>query len=202
MATWAGIDIDIDQVGGYCSTSNMKLVIKVKSSFSSFSSCSEPSLQLSSQLSPQVGESIPLKSENEGKIEKLGEEKEAKEGEGERREKVEREKEESEGLEQAAQVLQSQELLLKRKDSQEDQRPMEQVSLPDEKKKEKEKGEEKEKAEEKEMEREKKEEKEMEDVKTKKWTWSEMNISGNKQQKQEEPSLLAILRFLGFKSKD
>ena len=176
----------------------MKLVIKVKSSFSS---CSEPSLQLSSQLSPQVGESIPLKSENEGKIEKLGEEKEAKEGEGERREKVEREKEESEGLEQAAQVLQSQELLLKRKDSQEDQRPMEQVSLPDEKKKEKEKGEEKGKAEEKEeeMEREKKEEKEMEDVKTKKWTWSEMNISGKKQQKQEEPSLLAILRFLGFK---
>ena len=185
------IDIDIDQVGGYCSTSNMKLVIKVKSSFSS---CSEPSLQLSPQLSPQVGESIPLKSENEGKIEKLGEEKEAKEREGERREKAEREKEESEGLEQAAQVLQSQELLLKRKDSQEDQRPMEQVSLPDEKKKEKEKGEE--------MEREKKEEKEMEDVKTKKWTWSEMNISGNKQQKQEEPSLLAILRFLGFKSKD
>ena len=80
---------------------------------------------------------------------------------------------------------------------------MEQVSLPDEKKKEKEKGEEKEKAEEKEMEREKKEEKKMEDVKTKKWTWSEMNIGGNKQQKkQEEPSLLAILRFLGFKSKD
>ena len=202
MATWAGIDIDIDQVGGYCSTSNMKLVIKVKSSFSS---CSEPSLQLSSQLSPQVGESIPLKSESEGKIEKLGEEKEAKEGEGERREKVEREKEESEGLEQAAQVLQSQEILQNRKDSQEDQRPMEQVSLPDEKKKEKEKGEEKGKAEEKEeeMEREKKEEKEMEDVKTKKWTWSEMNIGGNKQQKkQEEPSLLAILRFLGFKSKD
>ena len=191
------IDIDIDQVGGYCSTSNMKLVIKVKSSFSS---CSEPSLQLSPQLSPQVGESIPLKSENEGKIEKLGEEKKAKEGEGERREKAERGKEESEGLEQAAQVLQSQELLLKRKDSQEDQRPMEQVSLPDEKKKEKEKGEEKGKEEE--MEREKKEEKEMVDVKTKKWTWSEMNISGNKQQKQEEPSLLAILRFLGFKSKD
>ena len=142
---------------------------------------------------------MPLKSESEGKIEKLGEEKEAKEGEGERREKAEREKEESEGLEQAAQVLQSQELLLKRKDSQEDQRPMDQVSLPVEKKKGKEKGEEKGKAEEKEEEMEKKEEKEMEDVKTKKWTWCEMNISGNKQQKQEEPSLLAILRFFGFK---
>ena len=120
---------------------------------------------------------MPLKSESEGKFGKAGEEKEAKEGEGERGEG----KEESENME-LAQVLQSQELLLKRKDSQEDQRPMDQMSLPDQK--------EKKEAEEKEKEKEK------EDVeeKTEKWTWSKMNIGGN-QTKQEEPSLLAILRL-------
>ena len=133
---------------------------------------------------------MPLKSESEGKFGKAGEEKEAKEGEGERGEG----KEESENME-LAQVLQSQELLLKRKDSQEDQRPMDQVSLPDLHEKEEKK---------RKKERKKKEEKEMEEVKgkTKKWTWNEMNIGENKQQKQEEPSLLAILRLFFFSGKD
>ena len=75
-----------------------------------------------------------------------------------------------------AQVLQSQELLLRRKGSREDQHPVEK----------------------KEKEPMVKEEEVKEDKgKTKKWTWSEVNLGGNSQQ-QEEPSLLAILRFFSF----
>ena len=110
-------------------------------------------------------------------------------------EEEEEKEEESGGREQSAQVLQSQELLLRQKDSQEDQRPMDQVSLPDLHEKEEKK---------RKKERKKKEEKEVEEVKgkTKKWTWNEMNIGENKQQKQEEPSLLAILRLFFFSGKD
>ena len=75
-----------------------------------------------------------------------------------------------------AQVLQSQELLLRRKGSREDQQPMEK--------------------EEKEL-MVKEEEVKEDKGKTKKWTWSEVNLGGNSQQ-QEEPSLLAILRFFSF----
>ena len=75
-----------------------------------------------------------------------------------------------------AQVLQSQELLLRRKGSREDQQPMEK--------------------EEKEL-MVKEEELKEDKGKTKKWTWSEVNLGGNSQQ-QEEPSLLAILRFFSF----
>ena len=75
-----------------------------------------------------------------------------------------------------AQVLQSQELLLRRKGSREDQQPME-----------------KEEKEPMVKEEEVKEDK----GKTKKWTWSEVNLGGNSQQ-QEEPSLLAILRLFSF----
>ena len=136
------------------------------------------------QQLPQVGESKTLESESEGKLLKAAEGEKVKgrkEG-GRKRESVEGKDDQvgrkSEGREvdhHQAQVLQSQELLLRRKGSREDQQPMEKEKEPMVK------------------EEEVKEAK----GKTKKWTWSEVNLGGNSQQ-QEEPSLLAILRFFSF----
>ena len=137
------------------------------------------------QQLPQVGESKTLESESEGKLVKAAE-GEKVEGRGEgggKRESVEgkdgqvgRKSESRDVDHHQAQVLESQELLLTQKGSREDQRPMEQE----------------------ERELMVKEEEVKEDKgKTKKWTWSEANIGGNSQQ-QEEPSLLAILRFFSF----
>ena len=137
------------------------------------------------QQLPQVGESKTLESESEGKLLKAAEGEKVKgrkEG-GRKRESVEGKDgqvgRKSEGREvdhHQAQVLQSQELLLRRKGSREDQQPMEK--------------------EEKEL-MVKEEEVKEDKGKTKKWTWSEVNLGGNSQQ-QEEPSLLAILRFFSF----
>ena len=134
-----------------------------------------------------------LKSESEGKLGNPAEGEKVKESVG-KREKVGQvgrgqEKKESEDREQA-QVLHSQELLMRRRGSGGDHRPMDQMSLPDppDQKVNKENNEEK-------VNNENKEEKG--EGKSKQWTWSEKSIgSGSNRQKQEEPSLLAILRLL------
>ena len=140
-----------------------------------------------------------LKSESEGKLGNPAEEEKVKESVG-KKEKVGQvgrgqEKEESEDRGEQAQVLHSQELLMRRRGSGGDHRPMDQMSLPDP-------PDQKENKEDKENKENKENKEEKGEGKSKQWTWSEKSIgSGNNRQKQEEPSLLAILRLLSPISK-
>ena len=134
---------------------------------------------------------MSLKSESEGKLVEAGEEVkvEVKKVGGGKRESEEGLGDQLGRRSDQAQVLESQELQLRRRVFREDQQRsmVDQMSLHDQKEWVVKKGKEEEEEEEEE---EKKEEK----GKIKKWRWSEINI-GDTSHHQEEPSFLAILRF-------
>ena len=175
------LDTIFCQVGGYCATSNMKLVIKVvflhQPSLSPLPILfDQPPSTFNHSPFTQVGERAKIKTAEEdknvvGKGGKVGLKTETEGRDG-----------------RQAQVLESQELyLLKRKDSQEDQRPVEQMSWPEVRVQKEQlllkEGKTKEEVEEKGKAAENRDKKR-----------NGMGSGIRNKQKQEEPSLLAILR--------
>ena len=176
------LDTIFCQVGGYCATSNMKLVIKVVPPTLSPSLSPlpiffyQPPSTFNHSPFTQVGERAKIKTAEEdkkvvGKGGKVGLKTETEGRDG-----------------RQAQVLESQELyLLKRKDSQEDQQPVERMSWPEVRVQKEQlllkEGKTKEEVEEKGKAAENRDKKR-----------NGMGSGIRNKQKQEEPSLLAILR--------